>query len=109
MKYFAEIENNIVKNVFVVVEEDLSLTVDELKNKFQTKNLLLETNYEGSIRKNFAGIKYKYYEDMDAFVPPKPYNSWIFDGVKCIWKAPIEMPDSGMWVWDEESVSWKEH
>ena len=61
-------------------------------------------------RKNYAGIGYSYNQEKDAFVPPKPYNSWVLCEETCCWKAPIEQPEavSGViYVWDEDIVNWK--
>ena len=60
-------------------------------------------------RKNYAGIGFTYDADRDAFIPPKPFNSWLLDEDKCIWEAPTPMPiDDKMYTWDEETTSWKE-
>jgi hypothetical protein len=66
-----------------------------------------QTSYSASIRKNFAGIGYTYNADLDAFVPPKPYPSWLLDEATCQWKAPVPMPqDGGMYEWDEAAGEW---
>jgi hypothetical protein len=58
-------------------------------------------------RKNFAGIGYTYDEDRDAFIPPKPFNSWILNESTCIWKAPVDMPEDGnMYSWNESTLTW---
>jgi hypothetical protein len=62
-------------------------------------------------RKNYAGIGYSYNQEKDAFIPPKPYNSWVINDDSCCWKAPIEQPEpvSGvLYIWDENIVNWKE-
>lgn len=61
-------------------------------------------------RKNFAGIGFIYDEEKDAFIPPKPYPSWVLDQEAFLWKAPIETPDDGgHYHWDEQSLSWVTH
>jgi hypothetical protein len=66
-----------------------------------------QTSYSGSIRKNFAGISYTYNADLDAFIPPKPYPSWVLDDATCQWKAPVPMPQDGeMYEWDEAAGEW---
>jgi len=58
-------------------------------------------------RKNHAGIGYTYDEDRDAFIPPKPFNSWILDEDTCLWNAPIPYPnDENRYKWNEENQSW---
>ncbi len=68
-----------------------------------------------AFRKNFAGLGYTYDAQRDAFIPPKPFNSWVLDEASCLWNAPVAMPaDAGTgeppkrYAWDEETVSWKE-
>jgi hypothetical protein len=69
------------------------------------------TSYNASIngfRKNFAGIGYRYDEDLDAFIAPQPYESWIFNSETCQWEAPIKRPtDENGYVWNKESGSWQ--
>jgi hypothetical protein len=58
-------------------------------------------------RKNYAGIGYTYDPQRDAFIPPKPFTSWVLDEFSCVWNAPIPMPtEGGPWIWDEDSQSW---
>jgi hypothetical protein len=66
-----------------------------------------QTSYSASFRKNFAGIGYTYNADLDAFIPPKPYPSWVLDDATCQWKAPVPMPQDGeMYEWDEAAGEW---
>ena len=59
-------------------------------------------------RKNHAGIGYTYDEDRDAFIPPKPFNSWILDEDTCLWQAPVAYPDDGQFYeWNETEQQWK--
>ena len=59
------------------------------------------------LRKNHAGIGYTYDETRDAFIPPKPFNSWIFNENTCSWDAPVDKPqDNNTYLWDEEKLSW---
>ena len=59
------------------------------------------------LRKNHAGIGYTYDEDRDAFVPPKPFNSWILNEDTCIWEAPVAYPqDDNRYSWNEQTLSW---
>jgi hypothetical protein len=60
-----------------------------------------------SFRKNHAGIGYTYDEDRDAFIPKKPYNSWILNEITCLWEAPISMPIDGQkYNWNETTKNW---
>jgi len=68
-----------------------------------------------AFRKNYAGLGYTYDSERNAFVPPKPFNSWVLDEQTCLWKAPVDMPeDAGTgeppkrYQWDEDTTSWKE-
>lgn len=67
------------------------------------------TSYNGNIRKHFAGVDYYYDESRDAFIPPKPFASWILNEDSLVWEAPIQFPDDGKrYQWDEEVGSWVE-
>ena len=60
-------------------------------------------------RKNYAGIGYTYDPQRDAFIPPKPFASWVLDETTCLWAAPTPMPTDGkMYSWDEDTTSWVE-
>jgi hypothetical protein len=66
-----------------------------------------------SFRKNYAGLGYTYDANRDAFIPPKPYNSWLLNETTCLWNAPVAMPeDAGTgeppkrYTWNESTVSW---
>ena len=66
-------------------------------------------------RKNYAGLGYTYDAGRDAFIPPKPYNSWVLDENTCLWNAPVAMPsDVGQgdppkrYTWNEETINWVE-
>ena len=68
-----------------------------------------------AFRKNYAGLGYTYDSERDAFIPPKPFNSWVLNEDSCLWDAPVPMPeDAGTgeppkrYQWDEDTVSWKE-
>jgi hypothetical protein len=58
-------------------------------------------------RKNYAGIGYTFDEARDAFIPPKPFASWVLNEDTCLWDAPVAMPsDGGFYNWDEEAGNW---
>jgi len=68
-----------------------------------------QTSYNARIRKNYAGIGYTYDEGRDAFIPPKPFASWVLVEATCNWKAPVDMPaDDKRYSWDEATTSWIE-
>ena len=116
MAHFAKIGlDNIVIDVLVVANretmdaqgnEQESIGVEFLRN-LTGHQTWIQTSYNGNIRKNYAGIGYTYDSQRDAFIPPKPYPSWILNEQTCLWEAPIPMPtDSEYYVWDELTTSW---
>ena len=114
MAHFAKLGiGNIVEKV-EVVSNDIVTTeqagVDFLKNLYNNKHLpVIQTSYNGNIRKNFAGIGYHYDEARDAFIAPKPFNSWILNEDTCQWEAPVAMPnDENIYNWNELTTSWEE-
>ena len=67
----------------------------------------VRTSYNGNIRKNYAGVNYLFDEELDAFIPPKPFGSWVLDEETCRWEAPVPYPtDDVVYVWDEAVVNW---
>ena len=67
-----------------------------------------QTSYNNNIRKNHAGIGYTYDEDRDAFIPKKPYASWILNEDTCLWEAPVARPeDDNMYTWNESIKNWE--
>jgi len=65
-----------------------------------------QTSYNGNFRKNYAGIGMTYDEDRDAFIPKKPFNSWILNETTCLWDPPVAKPTSGRYSWNEETKQW---
>ena len=122
MSHFAEIdENNIVLRVIVAEQEfiDTGAVGDPSKWIQTSYNTRGGVHYgqDGQpddgipLRKNYAGIGYTYDPALDAFIPPKPYNSWILNTTAGQWEPPTPMPtdQSTLWAWDEATVSWKEY
>jgi hypothetical protein len=114
MAHFAKIdENNVVTQVVVVDNKDTADASGVEKEHIGAAYLesvlggtWKQTSYHGNIRKNYAGIGYTYDADIDAFVAPKPYPSWVLDE-NAQWQAPVPMPDDGeMYSWDEATQSW---
>jgi hypothetical protein len=118
MAYFAQIdENNIVIQVLAISDEQQSRGEEFLAIDLQLGGTWLKTSYNtrggvhllGGIplRKNYAGLGYTYDEARDAFIPPKPYPSWILNEDTCLWDPPVPHPTDGdFYSWDEESQSW---
>ena len=116
MAHFVKLdENNIVTQVVVVANKDTADAFGVEKEYIGAafcERLLggtwKQTSYNGNFRKNYAGIGYTYNADIDAFVPPKPFPSWLLNNDTAQWEAPVAMPTEGMWRWDEATTSWKE-
>jgi hypothetical protein len=117
MAHFAQLdENNTVIQVIVVGNKDTSdangVEKESIGIAFCERLFggnWKQTSYNGKIRKNYAGIGYTYNADIDAFVPPKPYASWVLNTETANWDAPVPMPEDGkMYSWDEATTSWIE-
>ena len=115
MAHFAKIENNVVTQVIVVANKDTAdangVEKEYIGAAFCEKlfgGTWKQTSYNGTIRKNYAGIGYTYDADIDAFVPPKPYASWTLNNDTAQWEAPVPMPEGGTYSWDEDTGSWIE-
>lgn len=110
MSHFAKVLNGIVQKVIVAEPEFFDTFVDSspgewIQTSYNTKGGQHPENRP--LRKNYAGIGYTYDNQRDAFIPPKPFTSWILNEETCLWKAPTEMPsDGGPFIWDEETLSW---
>ena len=111
---------NIVLKV-EVVSNDIATSeqagIDFLNNLYNTRDVWKQTSYntyagvhllDGTpFRKNHAGIGYSYDQTRDAFIPPKPYNSWILNNTTCLWEAPLVKPDDGqIYNWNETTQQW---
>lgn len=106
MSHWAEInENNIVLRVLVGNNSEPDEGEAFMNSLGGT---WVKTSYNGNIRKNFAGIGFTYDAERDAFIAPKPFNSWLLDEENCRWEAPVPYPTDGiMYEWDEEITDWK--
>ena len=103
IKYWAKVNQGIVQKVIVAEESFFDTFVDDSAGQW------LETEMDGSIRKNYAGIGFSYDAIRDAFIPPKQYESWTLNETTCLWEAPVEMPDDGnMYEWNETDQEWDE-
>ena len=116
MAHFAKIGlNNIVTDVLVVANRDTmnsqgneqeSIGIEFLKT-LTGHETWIQTSYNGNIRKNYASIGYTYDSQRDAFIPPKPFESWVLNETTCQWNAPTPRPnDDKKYVWNESTTSW---
>ena len=100
---FAKVKDGIVVECIVADQEFIDSYVDN------TPGTWLETKQDGSIRKNYAGIGYTYDAENDAFIAPKPFNSWVLNNTTFQWEAPVAIPDDGKhYVWNETDQQWDE-
>lgn len=122
MAHFAQLnDNNIVINVIVIDNNEL---LDDNGQESETKGIAFcqllygrntvwkQTSYNNNLRKNYAGLGYQYDEALDAFIAPKPFNSWTLD-VNCRWQAPVPIPEDNLtgdppkrYRWNEETLNW---
>ena len=111
MAHFAKLGvGNIVEQV-IVISNDVATTeqagVDFINKLYNTRDVWKQTSYNNNFRKNYAGIGFQYDQTRDAFIPPKPYNSWVLNEDTCRWKSPIPYPeDNKEYKWNEQTLSW---
>jgi hypothetical protein len=110
MAHFAELDaDNIVVRVLVVPNEQENRGHDYLATDLGLGGTWVQTSYNATIRKNYAGIGYTFDSGRDAFIPPKPFASWTLKEETCNWEAPVAYPDDEkMYTWDEATTSWVE-
>ena len=111
MAHFAKVVNGLVTQV-IVAEQDFINTLEDKDTWIQTSY-----NTQGGVhklggtplRKNYAGIGYSYDSVKDAFIPPKPFQSWVLNQNTCIWEAPVPIPGyDKLYNWDEQQLNWIE-
>lgn len=114
MAHFAQIDDNGIVIQVLVIEQDMVNT-----GLWGDPNKWIQTSYNTQagvhrqggtpLRKNYAGIGYTYDRERDAFLPPKPFNSWILNEDSCTWDPPTPHPDdSKVYRWDEDHLIWEE-
>jgi len=110
MAHFAELDaDSIVVRVLVVPNEQENRGHDYLATDLGLGGTWVQTSYNATIRKNYAGIGYTFDSGRDAFIPPKPFASWVLNEATCNWDAPVARPeDDKMYSWDEATTSWVE-
>ena len=122
MAYFAKLgTGNIIEQVISInnsvitdsngIEQE-QLGVDFINKLYNTRDVWKQTSYNNNIRKNFAGIGMTYDQTRDAFILPKPFNSWILNEDTCRWNAPVakpttELEDNQYYSWNESIVNWE--
>ena len=108
------VHNNVLKDADGVEKEDIGV---DFLTKLHGWAIWKQTSYNTHggvhntggvpLRKNFAGIGMTYDEDRDAFIPKKPYNSWILNEDTCLWEAPVALPDTeNKYTWNETTTTW---
>ena len=112
MAHYAFLDNNsIVTEVIVGIDETETIegkTPEVWYAEFRGQ-MCKRTSYNGNYRKNYAGKGYTYDAARDAFIPPKPFNSWLLDEETCRWEAPVAYPaGDGRYTWNEEDLEWQE-
>ena len=125
MAYFAKLgTGNIVEQVISInnsvitdangVEQE-QLGNDFINKLYNTRDVWKQTSYNNNIRKNYAGVGYTYDQQRDAFIPPKPYNSWVLNEDTCLWNAPVAEPEltqeqidnNNYYSWNEQIKNWE--
>jgi len=109
------INNSVITDSNGIEQEQLG--VDFINKLYNTRDVWKQTSYNNNIRKNFAGIGYSYDQQRDAFIAPKPFNSWILKEDICRWEAPIPSPSSYtneqdklvQFRWNENILNWEEY
>jgi hypothetical protein len=113
MAHFAKVVDGVVTQVIVAEPEFFQTFVDSSPGEW------IQTSYNTHggehklggtpLRKNYAGIGFTYDRVKDAFIPPKPFASWVLNEDTCLWDAPVAMPDDGkLYNWDEATTNWVE-
>jgi len=111
MAHYAFLDaNNIVTEVIVGVNESElieGLDTETWYGNFRGQ-VCKRTSYNNNIRKNYAGIGFSYDAQLDAFIPPKPFDSWLLDEETCQWQAPVSYPTDGFtYYWNESELDWE--
>lgn len=119
MGHFAKVKDGIVEQVIVAEPEFFETFVDTspgewIQTSYNTRGGV-HYGQDGqpdngvALRKNYAGIGYSYDRQRDAFIPPKPYASWVLNEDSCLWDPPVAMPNDGKpYSWDEANAQWVE-
>lgn len=117
MAHYAFLDTNNVVTEVIVGKEPNEGGVDWEKRYGEIRNQVCKrTSYNTSagahrlggtpFRKNYAGVGFTYDAELDAFIPPKPFSSWVLSQQTACWEPPIAQPTEGSWEWDETTTSW---
>jgi len=124
MAHFAKVNNGIVEQVIVAEPELFDTFVDSSPGQwiqtsyntrggvhYQPNTFSPSDDQSKSLRKNYAGIGFSYDRQRDAFIPPKPFNSWILNETTCLWEAPVVKPTEELefnkcYFWNESILNW---
>ncbi len=124
MAHFAEIDSNYtVTQVIVIGDNDAPTEAAGqafIANRLRLPGTWLQTSYNTrggahahggeAFRLNYAGIGFTYSQELDGFIPPQPYPSWLLNPTTGLWEAPIPYPTDGeIYIWDEPNLTWKEY
>jgi hypothetical protein len=102
MSHFAKLNNKNIVTQVIVAEQDF-INSGHVGDSF----LWVQTSYNSNFRKNYAGVGCTYDRIRDAFILPKPFESWILNEDTCLWDAPVDMPDDdNKYMWNEETTNW---
>jgi hypothetical protein len=102
MSHFAKLDNDNTVIQVIVAEQDF-INSGSVGDSFRW----VQTSYNNNFRKNYAGVGYTYDKSRDAFIPPKPFESWVLNEDTCLWDAPTPMPDDDQrYTWNEETTNW---
>ena len=112
MAHFAKLGSGNIVLTVEVVSNDIATTeqagADFLNNLYGTRDVWKQTSYNGNMRKNFAGIGFKYDQTRDAFIEPKPFDSWVLNEETCKYDPPIAYPNDGQnYRWSENELNWE--
>jgi len=123
MAHFAKLGKGNIVTAVHVVSNDVATTeqagVDFLNDLHKTRDVWKQTSYntKGGVhllggtpfRKNYAGVGFTYNQTKDAFIPPKPFDSWTLNETTCLWEPPTEHPNDGQYyTWNETNKTWDE-
>ena len=120
MAHFVELDNNntvirgvVVNNQVILNEqgqESEELGIAFCRSLYGQDTNWKQTSYNGNFRKHYAGFEYTYNEELDAFIPPKPFPSFTLNEETCLWEAPVPMPtekpENSYYQWNEEKLNW---
>lgn len=106
MAHYAFLNNNNIVTEVIVGNEETTGDWEAYYSKVRGQTCI-RTSYNAKIRKNYAGIGFTYDKKLDAFIPPKPFDSWKLVKKTCLWAPPVAMPiDEFSYAWDEASKTW---